>query len=138
MFSWILIDLDKFKEVNDRFGHHAGDILLQTVAKRLLHTVRESDTVCRYGGDEFIILLCELGNKEDAIYIAEKIREQLAAPFHLHDYGTVQISASIGLTFYPTDGNNPDELSKHADMAMYCAKHHGGNQIHIYDGVSCE
>ena len=122
------IDLDGFKAVNDRLGHHAGDLLLQQVAGRLRNCVRETDTVARLGGDEFAIILPDL--KELAIIdrIGHKLLERLQQPFEL-DGNTAHISASIGVALWPRDGRTPTELIHHADRAMYEAKRLGRNRL---------
>ena len=122
------IDLDGFKAVNDRLGHHAGDLLLQQVAGRLRECVRETDTVARLGGDEFAIILPDL--KELAIIdrIGHKLLARLEQPFEL-DGSTARISASIGVALWPRDGGTSTELVHHADRAMYEAKRLGRNRL---------
>ncbi|WP_207382768.1 EAL domain-containing protein [Marinomonas sp. MED121] len=125
------LDLDRFKEVNDKFGHAKGDLLLQDVAKRLTQCVRKSDTVARLGGDEFTIIIAELededkANKITVERIAQAILNALNRPFKL-DNEQVYISASIGITFYPEDANFSDVLLNAADQAMYAAKKQGKN-----------
>ena len=128
----MLLDLDRFKPVNDTLGHTVGDQLLQLVATRLLDCVREVDTVARMGGDEFTIILEGLSCEEDIALVARRITTSLAAPFNLGNHH-VSISVSIGITVYPTDDHEIDELLKHADSAMYRTKQQGGNafQFHI-------
>ncbi len=122
------IDLDGFKAVNDRLGHHAGDVLLQQVAGRLREGVRETDTVARLGGDEFAITLPDL--KELAIVdrIGQKLLDQLQQTFDL-DGKSAHISASIGVALWPKDGRTSTELVHHADRAMYEAKRLGRNRL---------
>ena len=120
------LDLDGFKEVNDSLGHKAGDHVLIEVAERLTQCVRDVDTVARVGGDEFIIVLTQIGKKEAAAMIAEKIIETLAAPI-IFDGHNVNIGASIGIALYPDHGEIPDELIKRADEAMYMVKRKGKN-----------
>jgi diguanylate cyclase len=117
----LLLDLDGFKRVNDRLGHAAGDKLLQQVAQRLIACTRGADTACRYGGDEFVIMLPEFDGGESAAAVAEKIRVQLTAPYAI-DGGAFVVTASIGTAIYPHDGDNYNDLIAHADIAMYCAK----------------
>jgi diguanylate cyclase (GGDEF)-like protein len=117
----MFIDLDNFKEVNDSFGHEAGDKILQMAAHRLLETVRESDTVARIGGDEFLVIQTEVKDKADAAHVADKIVEQLSAPFDL-DGNEITIGASIGIAMYPTHGDNSKDLTSKADNAMYRTK----------------
>lgn len=128
----MLIDLDRFKPVNDTLGHSVGDQLLKIVAERLHECVREVDTVARMGGDEFTIILEGLMCEEDISSVAQRITKSLSDPFLLGEHQVV-ISASIGITIYPTDDHDIDELLKHADAAMYRAKQQGGNsfQFHI-------
>ena len=117
----MFVDLDGFKEVNDSFGHESGDRVLIMVAGRLLNTVRESDTVARIGGDEFLIIQTEVHDKADAARVADKIVEQLALPFDL-DGNEIAIGASVGIAMYPTHGDNSKDLIRKADNAMYKAK----------------
>ncbi len=116
-----LIDLDRFKEVNDTLGHHYGDQLLVQVGERLRTTLRQVDTVARLGGDEFAVLLPRIATGEGAVTVAEKLRAALEEPFVLEGL-SLDVEASIGLALYPDHGNTPDELLQHADIAMYVAK----------------
>ncbi|MEQ1620916.1 MAG: EAL domain-containing protein [Methylococcales bacterium] len=127
----MFIDLDRFKEINDVLGHDMGDELLKEVAKRLSSCVRESDTVARLGGDEFTIILSELDDTISAERIAHDILLKLARPIQLGNE-VLYISASIGITFYPTDATSIEELQKNADQAMYSAKHQGRNRFNYY------
>lgn len=129
----IFLDLDKFKPVNDRHGHAAGDQLLQAVAHRLRTCVRESDTVARVGGDEFVVLLPSITLAQDAMQVAEKMHARLRAPFHLPTGQSVQISSSAGIALYPEHGLNEATLSHHADVAMYTAKAAGRDQYVVYE-----
>jgi len=128
----IFVDLDKFKPVNDRHGHAAGDQLLQAVAHRLSTCVRESDTVARVGGDEFVVLLTSINQPQDAMQVAQKIHASLRVPFHLPIGQSVQISSSAGVALYPEHGLNEASLSRHADVAMYAAKAAGRDQYMVY------
>ena len=130
-FSVMLFDLDQLKNVNDSFGHNIGDMLLQAVAQRLLGLLRKSDTVARMGGDEFLLILPEMNQNEDAILTADRILSALSTPFHLEGY-QINISTSIGVSFFPDDGDSAEELTKKADQAMYKAKEKGGNTYHLY------
>lgn len=122
------IDLDGFKQVNDVYGHDAGDILLQIVSKRLLANVRVTDVVARIGGDEFTIVLNDISIKP-VLKIAQNTLETLNNPFSLGEKTQVKIGASIGIAFYPTHAQTPEDLIKAADEAMYQAKKSGKNRI---------
>jgi diguanylate cyclase (GGDEF)-like protein/PAS domain S-box-containing protein len=122
----LFLDLDKFKEINDSFGHGFGDKVLQSVVNRLLSCVRASDTISRLGGDEFVILLSEIKQTGDAGVKAGKILTAINTPF-LIDSHRVHITASIGVAVYPNDSKDPENLIKKADDAMYQAKEQGRN-----------
>jgi diguanylate cyclase (GGDEF)-like protein len=117
----LLLDLDRFKEVNDTLGHHNGDILLQEIGMRLQREVRESDSVARLGGDEFGILLPRIREEEDGIAVAEKIRQRLQKPLVLEGIA-IDLDASIGVAAYPAHGSDIETLLQRADVAMYLAK----------------
>jgi diguanylate cyclase (GGDEF)-like protein len=117
----MLIDLDDFKQVNDSRGHVTGDHALAAIAGRLRTSVRGSDTVARYGGDEFIVLAGDLDRAEDATFIAEKIADMVGMPLPI-DGVTEQIRCSIGISFYPDDAEDAEALIERADRAMYAAK----------------
>jgi diguanylate cyclase len=121
LLALLLLDLDGFKGINDRLGHAAGDTLLQRVAERLLSSVRGGDTVCRYGGDEFVLLLPEVEDQKHALEVAKKIRARLAKPYLVGDH-SIAVTASIGVAVYPVDAVSQDELIRQADVAMYRAK----------------
>ena len=127
----MFIDLDRFKIINDTLGHSIGDLLLQAVAGRLINCIRQGDTVCRQGGDEFVILLPKVHHAEDAALVAQKILDSIIQPFFL-DRHELHISASIGISFYPGDGVSLEILMKHADVAMYRAKELGRNNYQFY------
>ncbi len=127
------VDLDKFKPVNDIHGHAAGDQLLKAVATRLRACVRECDTVARVGGDEFVLLLGGIVQTQDAILVGEKIQTALQQPFHLDGDLSVHISSSTGIALYPEHGIDEATLSRHADVAMYCAKAAGRDRYVIYN-----
>jgi diguanylate cyclase (GGDEF)-like protein len=129
------LDLDKFKPINDQLGHHVGDILLRAVAERMQLCVRESDTVARIGGDEFVILLPLIENDYDALRVAEKIRYALAEAFDVAGGNVLTVSASIGIAIYPEHGENEVTLAKNADNAMYTAKEKGRNQVCMFDAL---
>ena len=124
----MFIDLDGFKAVNDKYGHDVGDIVLQQVADRLTTCVRRSDTVCRFGGDEFVILLTSLNNKEEAAYIAEKVINVIAQPFVANQHNAT-LGTSIGISVYPDDSGNIADLFKLADNLMYRVKSSGKNNF---------
>ncbi|OIR19792.1 cyclic di-GMP phosphodiesterase Gmr [mine drainage metagenome] len=133
----LFIDLDRFKQLNDTLGHDYGDLLLVEVAARIRLCVREVDTVARYGGDEFVVLLESISSKRDeaslkAGVVAEKIREALSHPCRLkqHEYSS---SPSIGISLYHGNDESMDALLKYADAAMYLAKDAGRNNVHFYD-----
>lgn len=122
------IDLDRFKPVNDMYGHVTGDILLQQVAERLRKCVRQSDTVCRYGGDEFLILAVHMPKQESALYLAKKILKSIEERFLIWGH-EIYISCSIGVAIYPTHAETKDELMASADQAMFTAKQQGKARI---------
>lgn len=128
----MFLDLDRFKLVNDTLGHVKGDELLQQVAARLKGVLRRGDTLARIGGDEFTVLLPELRDRQDAALIADKFLKCLEEAFHL-DGHELYISASIGIALYPEDGENMDDLVRHADIAMYQMKSIGKNGYSFYD-----
>jgi diguanylate cyclase (GGDEF)-like protein/PAS domain S-box-containing protein len=128
----MFIDLDKFKPVNDDFGHQVGDELLQTVAQRLQACVRESDTVARLGGDEFVLLLPVIEVVQDAMAVAGKVHLALLQPFALSKGPPVRISSSTGIAIYPEHGRDEIELIKHADAAMYQAKAAGRDRVVLF------
>jgi diguanylate cyclase (GGDEF)-like protein len=119
--SLLYVDLDKFKAVNDRFGHAAGDLLLQKVARRMEECVRAGDTVARFGGDEFVVLLENVGAAEHTAVVVEKLRLALEAPFDLAGQD-VSVVASIGVAHCPLHGEDESQLLRHADDAMYLLK----------------
>ena len=121
-----MLDLDRFKDVNDSLGHNIGDRLLQVSGKRLKSTIRQGDTVSRIGGDEFMLLITEIGHIKDASMVARKIIRSFHEPFEFDEH-RISITTSIGIAIYPNDGDNADTLIKHADIAMYGVKAHGRN-----------
>jgi len=131
-FAVMYLDLDEFKEINDRFGHPAGDLVLRAVADRLVETLRESDTVARFGGDEFVILQPVVNGPGDAGDLARKIVAAMQSPLQIEDFEQV-IHTSIGIALYPQDGKTTDELMDRADRALYGAKRAGRNQWQFYD-----
>jgi diguanylate cyclase (GGDEF)-like protein/PAS domain S-box-containing protein len=127
----LFIDLDNFKHINDSLGHAVGDKLLQSVAKRLQECVRVTDTVCRQGGDEFVILLTEIEQRQDAAQVAEKLIAAFALPHVIHEC-ELPITLSIGVSIYPDDCQNVEEAFQHADEAMYQAKKNGRNNYQFF------
>ena len=127
----LFLDLDGFKHINDSLGHESGDLFLQSVARRLTNAVRRSDTVSRRGGDEFLILLTEIHDAENAAAIADKIIASLKLP-HLIRGSEAYVTASIGISVCPADGLDAEKLIKSADAAMYYAKANGGDRHHFF------
>jgi diguanylate cyclase (GGDEF)-like protein/PAS domain S-box-containing protein len=125
----LFIDLDKFKPVNDAFGHHIGDKLLSAVGARLRASIRKSDVIARIGGDEFAVLLHDKVSPALACHVAETLLRNLARPFMI-DAHRICIAGSIGLALYPDDGLRVDDLMMSADSAMYQAKMRGGNSYY--------
>lgn len=131
----MFLDLDHFKEINDTLGHDVGDELLKVVATRLHASVRDGDTVARQGGDEFVVLLAEVAQPEDATQVAEKLLLALQEPILVNGH-ELHISGSVGISIYPVNGTDDvQELMKKADIAMYAAKQAGRNRYCIYDST---
>lgn len=129
--AMLFLDLDRFKNINDTFGHAMGDLLLKSVSRRLRTSVREGDMVARLGGDEFVILLIRTKNRQEVETVARKILDVISAPFYLEGH-KIYITTSIGIALCPHDGHEGDLLKKSADMAMYAAKEKGRNAYHFY------
>lgn len=127
----LFLDLDNFKHINDSLGHAIGDQLLQSVAKRLVESVRATDMVCRLGGDEFVILLDEIGQPQDAAHVADTLRAALDIPHRIGGH-ELHISLSIGISIFPDDGTDVDVLMQNADTAMYHAKASGRNNYQFF------
>lgn len=132
-FAVLFVDLDRFKFINDTLGHAVGDQVLVAVTQRLRSSVRASDTVARYAGDEFTIVLRHIVKTDDVLRVAEKIVQLMEAPLHLDDGPELQVTASIGISFFPEDAPDAETLLKHADEAMYAAKSMGRNNYRVYD-----
>jgi diguanylate cyclase (GGDEF)-like protein len=126
------LDLDGFKEVNDKHGHKAGDELLIAVSQRMKATLCELDTLARIGGDEFIAIMVNLENPEDSAPILERLLKAVAEPITSNNI-VMQVSASIGVTLYPQDASGLDQLIRHADQAMHVAKQAGKNRYRLFD-----
>jgi diguanylate cyclase (GGDEF)-like protein len=120
----LFLDLDGFKSINDTLGHPAGDGLLQRVATRLAACIRTSDTACRYGGDEFVVLLPDLDGRESAVAAAKKVRTHLELPYVV-DGTAIKITMSVGMAVYPVDGSRCSDLLRVSDRAMYVNKARG-------------
>jgi len=129
----LFVDLDRFKQANDEFGHHVGDLLLTDAARRMQRSIRSSDTLGRRGGDEFVVLLPEIASRTEVEIVAEKIRSALAQAFLIEGHD-VQISSSIGIALYPEHGDDEETLLQRADEAMYRAKNEGRNRARYSDG----
>lgn len=127
----LFIDLDFFKRINDSLGHAVGDQLLQCVAERLAGCVRTTDSVCRQGGDEFVILLAEIEQPQDAAGVADKLHQAFIEPQQVAGHA-LQITLSIGISIYPDDGNTADAMMQNADTAMYHAKAQGRNNCQFF------
>ena len=131
IFAVLFLDLDRFKDVNDSLGHMVGDELLKMVGKRLKSSIRSIDTVARFGGDEFTIILSEISRDHDAAVISEKILERLSTPFAIENQ-ELYVGASIGITVFPDDAKDEITLLRNADMAMYKAKEEGRNTYRFF------
>jgi diguanylate cyclase (GGDEF)-like protein len=131
-FAVLVLDLDRFKVINDSLGHRAGDELLNEVARRLQSVVTKPDTVARIGGDEFVLVLGSATERMDAERIAQRAIDALKAPVRISGVD-LHISTSIGIAFYPTDGTWSENLIAHADAAMYCAKQRGHNNLQFFE-----
>jgi diguanylate cyclase (GGDEF)-like protein/PAS domain S-box-containing protein len=127
----VMLDLDNFKDVNDTLGHDVGDILLKAVAERLSGTLRKSDTVARFGGDEFVLIFPDMEVIEEAIQVVQKIIDRFHKPF-LIDTHQLVVTTSIGIAVYPNDGMDEKNLMKNADIAMYQAKQAGRARYQLY------
>jgi diguanylate cyclase (GGDEF)-like protein len=131
-FAVLLLDLDRFKLINDTMGHAAGDQLLMEGARRLCEALRDVDTVARTGGDEFLVLIAQTQDRQDPGAVAVKIGKALSEPFSINDT-EIHTSASIGISMYPVDGSDADSLVAHADEAMYFAKQRGRNSFQFFN-----
>jgi diguanylate cyclase (GGDEF)-like protein len=127
----MMLDVDKFKNINDKYGHEMGDKLLKSVADRIGGALRKSDTIARMGGDEFIIIVPELENVKDVMAVAQKILALFQTPFDCNGF-QLRCSTSIGVAIYPVDGDTSEMLIRCADIAMYSVKATGGNSFCTY------
>ncbi|MEH6556294.1 MAG: EAL domain-containing protein [Oceanicoccus sp.] len=128
----VFLDLDGFKVVNDTYGHDIGDELLIALSQHMKETLREGDTLSRFGGDEFVAVLADLSKAEDCEPVLERLLKAAATPTTVSD-AVIKVSASIGVTLYPQDGVDADQLMRHADQAMYVAKQAGKNRYNLFD-----
>ncbi|MDD5030839.1 MAG: EAL domain-containing protein, partial [Rhodoferax sp.] len=133
-FAVLFLDLDRFKTINDSLGLHVGDELLQQLTLRLQSCLRSGDTLSRFGSDEFNLVLPELAEPADAERVAQALLDSLRCEFLIGTH-TIHVTASIGIAFYPTDGDNANELIRNADMAMHSVKSHGRNSLAFFDPV---
>jgi diguanylate cyclase (GGDEF)-like protein/PAS domain S-box-containing protein len=130
----MMLDIDKFKEINDTLGHHIGDLLLRVVAEKLTRILRKEDTVARFGGDEFVLVLPEQKDVQAALKVARKIINAFRKAVVLEGHALI-ITSSIGISIYPDHGQDIDTVLKNADSAMYRAKQAGRNQYRLYNAV---
>src|SRR5205085_1227331 len=128
----LFIDLDHLKRVNDSLGHLVGDTLLRTVASRITASLRATDVVARFGGDEFMVLLPQIAHRGDVEEVAQKLLKTIETPLHAEGR-PLSVTASAGIALFPEDGASPDQLIKHADTAMYLAKARGRAQYRFFD-----
>jgi len=131
MVATVLIDLDNFKAINDTFGHEAGDVVLKVVARRLQASVRDSDTVARMSGDEFVLVLANQPSLRFTLRMVERLRQSFAIPVAFNGQ-EIPVGASVGVSLYPSDGNTAAELVRAADVAMYHGKGSGRNDVHFF------
>ena len=137
MLAILFLDLDRFKHINDTLGHQVGDGLLKEVAARLLKCVRKVDTVSRQGGDEFVIILADIGDIDHAAHVAAAIRQAICQPYTIGEH-QLHVSTSIGVSIFPSDGEDIDTLVKNADIAMYHAKQGGRNNFQFFSAAMNE
>lgn len=130
-FTVLFLDLDRFKLINDTLGHAIGDQLLQSVAERLMSIIRSSDTASRQGGDEFVMVLTEVSDKEALAAKINDIRHIISAPYNIAGH-ELRIGVTIGVSIFPDDGDNAEMLIRNADAAMYCAKENGREQFQFF------
>jgi diguanylate cyclase (GGDEF)-like protein len=127
------MDLDGFKPINDHYGHDAGDRVLVLIAQRLEKALRETDTLARLGGDEFALLLTDLASPQEGEHVLERLLNEISQPINILPDTNVTVSASVGVTFFPADDDDPETLLRHADQAMYLAKRTGRNRYYLFD-----
>lgn len=127
----LFLDLDRFKQINDTFGHATGDLLLQSVVQRLTSCLQPSDSLARWGGDEFVLLLPQIAERNDAVAVARQLIEKLQPSFLLQEHD-LSVTVSVGIAIYPDDGQTISILLQNADTAAYAAKQKGGNNYQCY------
>jgi diguanylate cyclase (GGDEF)-like protein/PAS domain S-box-containing protein len=132
MLAILFLDLDRFKHINDALGHHVGDLLLREVAARLVRCVRAVDTVSRQGGDEFVIILADIGGVDQAAHVASTVLQAITQQYVLEQH-RLDVTTSVGISIYPSDGADIETLIRHADLAMYHAKEHGRNRFQFFN-----
>lgn len=137
LLALLYLDVDRFKQINDSLGHAVGDQLLCSMAQRMTGCVRDSDTVSRHGGDEFVVLLPEVAHRDDATVCAQNLLATLRRPYPIEKL-VLRVTVSIGIGVYPTDGADTEAVLRHADRAMFNAKHRGGAQYQIFTPHSGE
>ena len=128
----VFIDLDHLKLINDKYGHEMGDELLKAVGNIFIHAIRKVDTVARYGGDEFVIILWDVCNKDNVVKIVKNIQEKFLNPIRI-EKNEFMVSLSIGISLFPDDGNTKESLVGNADKAMYKIKETTRNNFQFYD-----
>jgi diguanylate cyclase (GGDEF)-like protein len=137
LFALLYVDIDRFKSINDQYGHAAGDEVLKAACNRMMACIRDSDSLGRLGGDEFVVLLEDLRDPDDALEIAKKIQASIALGVSVGGE-FIDTTISIGISIYPKDSDTEDGLFKRADTAMYRSKMSGRNSIHLYADTSQE
>ena len=135
LFALLFIDIDRFKSINDQFGHAAGDEVLKASCNRMMACIRDSDSLGRMGGDEFVVLLEDLRAPEDALEIAKKIQSAIALGVSVGGE-LIDTTISVGISIYPDDADTEEGLFKRSDEAMYRSKMSGRNSIHLYSDIS--
>jgi diguanylate cyclase (GGDEF)-like protein len=132
--SVIITDLDKFKSVNDTYGHPVGDVVLRSFSRVLGGAMRETDLVARYGGEEFAVI-CEQTDAEGALNLADRIREEMARQTFQTDTGEFHVTCSLGISTFPVHTKDKEKLVEHADQALYVAKQRGRNRAEVFRGI---
>lgn len=138
MFALFYLDLDRFKSINDAYGHDAGDSVLVIITNRLIHFFHANEDIARLGGEEFTIIIKEIKSLEEVQQIAEDLCNVIAEPIVVKNIGKVFVTASVGISIFPLDGHTPQMLLSQADKWMYCAKEHGGNLFYFTNSSAYE